>query len=107
MNFIFSGNRRKRQAFDDFTNNLQFIDVNSLASGSISPITMEPQCEDFAAPCDTTTPFRMLSGHCNNLRNPSLGQSLTIFSRLLPPVYEDGETKFCFSLKVVCFSNKI
>lgn len=51
---------------------------------------MEPQCEDFSAPCDTTTPFRTLTGHCNNLKNPSLGRSLTTFARLLPAVYEDG-----------------
>lgn len=51
---------------------------------------MEPQCEDFSVPCDTKTPFRTLTGHCNNLKNPSLGRSLTTFARLLPAVYEDG-----------------
>jgi len=34
-----------------------------------------------------------LTGHCNNLRNPQLGQSLTTFARLLPPVYEDGVSR--------------
>lgn len=93
----FSIHRRKRQTFDstgvfrdDFANSLQNIDVNTLLSGSISPISLEPQCEDFTAPCDPTTPFRSLTGHCNNLRNPEWGQSLTTFNRLLPPVYEDG-----------------
>lgn len=90
--------RRKRQVFDnnlgtftsnDFSESLQSIDVNSLL-GSISPVNLEPQCEDFSIPCDTNTPFRSLSGHCNNLRNPALGQSLTVFARLLPPQYEDG-----------------
>lgn len=103
MFLLYSIRRRKRQVFDnnlgqtfnqdDFTNSLQSIDVNSFLSGSISPISLEPQCEDFSAPCDTTTAFRSLTGHCNNLRNPSLGQSLTTFARLLPPAYEDGVSR--------------
>lgn len=100
---IFRSNRRKRQTFDtnalvgafrdDFTNSLQNIDVTSLLSGSISPISLEPQCEDFTAPCDPSSPYRTLTGHCNNVRNPEWGKSLTIFNRLLPPVYEDGVSK--------------
>ncbi|XP_058122599.1 uncharacterized protein LOC131293497 [Anopheles ziemanni] len=91
--------RRKRQVFDnnlggftsdDFSNALQSVDVNQFITGSISPINLEPQCENLEAPCDTTTPFRTLTAHCNNLRNPELGQSLTTFARLLPPVYDDG-----------------
>ncbi|CRK94120.1 CLUMA_CG007643, isoform A [Clunio marinus] len=93
--------RRKRQVFDnnlnnqfnnadDFVNSLQNIDINSFMSGTISSITLEPQCEDLTAACDTTTPFRTFTGYCNNLKNPSLGQSLTVFARLLPSVYEDG-----------------
>lgn len=31
-----------------------------------------------------------MTAHCNNLRNPELGKSLTTFARLLPPQYEDG-----------------
>ncbi|XP_055548118.1 uncharacterized protein LOC129731820 [Wyeomyia smithii] len=91
--------RRKRQVFDnnlgafggdDFNSALQNIDVNQFITGSISPINLEPQCENLEAPCDTSTPFRTLTGHCNNLRSPELGQSLTVFARLLPPVYDDG-----------------
>lgn len=103
LNSLHTLRRRKRQTFDsnilgfsrgdDFSDTLQSIDVNSLVSGSISPITLEPQCEDFSLPCDPTSPFRSLSGHCNNLRNPGLGQSLTTFARLLPSVYEDGVSR--------------
>ncbi|XP_055595817.1 uncharacterized protein LOC129746262 [Uranotaenia lowii] len=100
INSLHSIRRRKRQVFDtnnlgafggdDFSNALQTIDVNQFISGSISPINLEPQCENLEAPCDTATPFRTLTGHCNNLRNAELGQSLTVFARLLPPVYDDG-----------------
>ncbi|XP_065073904.1 uncharacterized protein LOC135697958 isoform X1 [Ochlerotatus camptorhynchus] len=100
LSTLHSLRRRKRQVFDnnlgaafggdDFSNALQTIDVNQFITGSISPINLEPQCENLEAPCDTTTPFRTLTGHCNNLRSPELGQSLTTFARLLPAVYDDG-----------------
>uniref|UniRef100_A0A182RDN6 Oxidase/peroxidase n=1 Tax=Anopheles funestus TaxID=62324 RepID=A0A182RDN6_ANOFN len=99
VNSLHTLRRRKRQVFDnnlggftsdDFSNALQSVDVNQFITGSISPINLEPQCENLEASCDTTTPFRTLTAHCNNLRNPELGQSLTVFARLLPPVYDDG-----------------
>lgn len=103
LNSLHSIRRRKRQVFDnnlnlgfsndDFTNSLQNIDINSFVGGTISSVTLEPQCEDLTAPCDTSTPFRTFTGYCNNLRNPSLGQSLTTFARLLPSQYEDGVSR--------------
>lgn len=104
LNTLHSIRRRKRQVFDnnlnsgfgssdDFTSSLQNIDINSFVSGTISPVTLEPQCEDLTAPCDTSTPFRTFTGYCNNLRNPALGQSLTTFARLLPSAYEDGVSR--------------
>lgn len=90
--------RRKRQALDgfngdDFINSISNVDINTFSTGTISPITLEAQCEDLTAPCDTKTPFRTFTGYCNNLRNPTLGQSLTVFARLLPSVYEDGVSR--------------
>lgn len=104
LNTLHSIRRRKRQVFDnnlssgfgssdDFTNSLQNLDINTFVSGTISPITLEPQCEDLTAPCDSSTPFRTFTGYCNNLRNPTLGQSLTTFARLLPSAYEDGVSR--------------
>lgn len=104
INTLHSIRRRKRQVFDnnlnsgfnsqdDLSNSIQNLDVNSFVGGTISPITLEPQCEDLTAPCDSTSPYRTFTGYCNNLRNPSLGQSLTVFARLLPSVYEDGVSR--------------
>lgn len=104
LNTLHGIRRRKRQVFDnnlnsgfgssdDFTNSLQNLDINTFVTGTISPVTLEPQCEDLTAPCDSSTPFRTFTGYCNNLRNPTLGQSLTTFARLLPSAYEDGVSR--------------
>ncbi|KAM4699533.1 eosinophil peroxidase-like [Discoglossus pictus] len=36
------------------------------------------------------SPYRTITGECNNRRNPDLGASNTGFTRLLPAEYEDG-----------------
>ncbi|XP_053562271.1 eosinophil peroxidase [Bombina bombina] len=38
------------------------------------------------------SPYRTITGQCNNRRNPLLGASNTGFTRLLPAEYEDGTT---------------
>ena len=38
----------------------------------------------------TVNRFRTINGTCNNLLNPILGAASTAFSRLTPPLYEDG-----------------
>lgn len=91
--------RRKRQIFDngvvsavlrdELTEGLQNVDISSLIPVGGLESFIEPECED-TGPCDPSSPFRTLSGHCNNLRNPSWGKSLTTFSRLLPSAYDDG-----------------
>ncbi|KAF7995421.1 hypothetical protein HCN44_006528 [Aphidius gifuensis] len=91
--------RRRRQAFDnsgnslgfpgsDFSDVLQNVDISNILPGNTLPF--EADCPDEEGPCDPTSPYRTFTGHCNNLRNPKLGKSLTTFARLLPPVYDDG-----------------
>lgn len=48
------------------------------------------QDDDRAYPCDHTTPFRTITGWCNNLNQPKFGQSFTPLDRILPNAYEDG-----------------
>nr|CAD7197864.1 unnamed protein product [Timema douglasi] len=99
-----SGLRRKRrQTFDTnrdivnfatdsfndvFSNGLQSVDVSPfIPQGSVSA-----DCDSLEdrAPCGSHGQFRTITGHCNNLRNPKIGQSLATFARLLPPAYENG-----------------
>lgn len=91
--------RKKRQLFennlgsafrDEFSEGLQNIDITSLVPPNL--LEDETACDDLG-PCDPTFPFRTYTGHCNNLRNPSFGKSLTTFTRLLPSVYDDGISK--------------
>ncbi|GLG94269.1 Chorion peroxidase [Gryllus bimaculatus] len=73
---------------DDFTDSLQNVDISSF----LPPVGPTSDCEanDDRGPCDTRTPFRSITGYCNNVRSPNLGKSLTTFARLLPPAYENS-----------------
>ena len=48
------------------------------------------QDDERAFPCDHTSPYRTITGWCNNLQSPKLGQSFTAHERLLASAYEDG-----------------
>ncbi|ERL88558.1 hypothetical protein D910_05943 [Dendroctonus ponderosae] len=95
-----SHRRRRRQIFegrgldilisDDFTDNLQTVDISSRIPFEV--LHDDENCAE-DGPCDPTAPYRTLSGHCNNLKRPNWGKSLTTFNRLLPSAYEDGISK--------------
>ena len=97
LNSLNSINRRKRQTFDsnfnrnELSETLQTIDINAILGGSTQHVNTE--CDDPPIACDTSSPFRTVTGYCNNLRNPNWGKSLTTFSRLLPSQYDDGISK--------------
>lgn len=42
--------------------------------------------------CDATAVFRTLDGKCNNIANPSFGQSFTPFARFVPAIYSGDGT---------------
>lgn len=49
--------------------------------------------------CPMVAPrYRRIDGACNNLYNPAWGSTLTAYSRLLPPMYQDGEIKILCSM---------
>lgn len=95
MNTFTRRRRRRRQTgvtisfhtTDDITD-LQNVDISSLIPSDVFHDEDEDCAED--GPCDPNSPYRTLSGHCNNLKKPQWGKSLTTFNRLLPSAYEDG-----------------
>ncbi|EFN77155.1 uncharacterized protein LOC105189890 isoform X2 [Harpegnathos saltator] len=104
LNGVHGLRRRRRQIFDstenvlgfpnsDFSDLLQNVDISGFLPQHKATNHEEVQCPVDDSPCDPTSPYRTLSGHCNNLRNPTLAKSLTSFARLLPPAYEDGVSK--------------
>ncbi|KAK0174315.1 hypothetical protein PV327_010941 [Microctonus hyperodae] len=98
--------RRKRQVFENSDNVLGFpnsgdlsdilhnVDLSNFLSNTKAATNHEEvDCPPEDGICDPTNPYRTFTGHCNNLRNPTLAKSLTTFARLLPPVYDDGVSK--------------
>lgn len=101
--YRFVSRRRKRQFIDtddsiisltdDLGGNfLQDIDVGNL----LPSITDDPSntCPNEISACDPSYPYRSFTGYCNNLHKPNYGKSLSTFSRILPPAYENGMLSF-------------
>ncbi|XP_060521875.1 chorion peroxidase-like isoform X1 [Cylas formicarius] len=66
---------------------LKNIDVSDLLPAT--KYATDTNCSD-SGPCDATSPYRTLTGYCNNLAQPDLGTSLSNFRRLLSSAYDDG-----------------
>ena len=43
--------------------------------------------------CTNSSKYRTADGSCNNLNIPNLGQSNTVYRRLVPPLYKDGQSR--------------
>jgi hypothetical protein len=91
--------RHKRQLFDgddgiislsdDVSGNfLQDLDISNVAPNLLPDVNT---CPTEIGACDPSYPYRSFTGYCNNLRKPNYGKSVTTFTRLLPPAYENGK----------------
>ncbi|XP_006154712.1 lactoperoxidase isoform X1 [Tupaia chinensis] len=62
------------------------------ASLDLTQLSGEVGCNTRATvlKCDTNSPYRTISGACNNRRNPALGAANRALARWLPAEYEDG-----------------
>ena len=57
---------------------------------SLRETVLEGTCPETFA-CTMANPYRSFDGSCNNLAQPSWGQQNTIFQRLLPAHYGNGD----------------
>uniref|UniRef100_A0A915Q467 peroxidase n=1 Tax=Setaria digitata TaxID=48799 RepID=A0A915Q467_9BILA len=77
-------------------NLLQQIDV-SMYINKIEPFLgpngSVEKCLPKNLPCDDSTPYRTISGWCNNLRNPHFANAFGPLIHLLPPAYENGSLR--------------
>uniref|UniRef100_A0A914XL25 Uncharacterized protein n=1 Tax=Plectus sambesii TaxID=2011161 RepID=A0A914XL25_9BILA len=61
------------------------IDVHAVSSD-----LPDDECVMHLRPCDHSSPYRTLTGWCNNLDHPEFGSAYNTYRRLLPAAYEDG-----------------
>lgn len=78
---------RKRDKGQDVIPALRQVDLSKFATEFEEPAACE---EEPLGACNPRSPFRTLSGRCNNLRRPNLGKVGHSFRRVLPGLYEDG-----------------
>ncbi|XP_054857653.1 myeloperoxidase-like [Eublepharis macularius] len=77
----------KQDIIRDF--NLQDV-LTSAHKQIIYKATGCAQQELITCDCDEKSPYRTITGECNNIRNPTLGASNRPYVRWLPQEYEDG-----------------
>ncbi|XP_074603840.1 uncharacterized protein LOC141857262 [Brevipalpus obovatus] len=85
--------RSLRVEVEELMSSLPQVDLTELLdlkSAETVAALRPDQCSEELNPCDHTSPFRTLTGWCNNLKNPELGNSFKLHDRLLAPSYEDG-----------------
>ncbi|VDM22860.1 unnamed protein product [Wuchereria bancrofti] len=78
---------------NEMQNLLQQIDVSSFISRIepfLGPGGSVEKCLPRNLPCDDVTPYRTMSGWCNNLQNPRFANAFGPLLHLLPPAYDDG-----------------
>ncbi|KAK3893064.1 hypothetical protein Pcinc_003110 [Petrolisthes cinctipes] len=56
------------------------------AIGDLDLAPLPPSCPQDTFPCNASTPYRSMSGYCNNLKNPLLGASGHLMRPMLPPI---------------------
>ncbi|XP_008569477.1 PREDICTED: lactoperoxidase isoform X1 [Galeopterus variegatus] len=69
-----------------------FLTNVTVPSPDLTLLSWEVGCE-VPAPmvkCDVNSPYRTITGHCNNRRKPALGAANRALARWLPAEYEDG-----------------
>ncbi|OQR68018.1 hypothetical protein BIW11_13171, partial [Tropilaelaps mercedesae] len=80
--------RDKRRTLDDnFIPALRHVDLSKFHREFEEPAACEPTR---LQPCNPRTPFRTMSGRCNNLRSPNFGKVSHSFRRILPSRYDDN-----------------
>ncbi|CAG9530045.1 unnamed protein product [Cercopithifilaria johnstoni] len=89
-----SSKQLRKLSINEMQNLLQQIDVSPFVSRIEQffeyDVSIEEKCLPKMLPCDENTPYRTISGWCNNLRNPHFANAFGPLIHLLPPAYEDG-----------------
>ncbi len=55
---------------------------------------LKDKCFVEAVYCDPCSPFRSITGYCNNLKKPELGSAYSLFLRHEDNAYDDSKTSF-------------
>lgn len=80
--------RDKRRTIDDnFIPALRHVDLSKFHREFEEPAACEPTR---LQPCNPRTPFRTMSGRCNNLKSPNFGKVSHSFRRIVPSKYDDN-----------------